>query len=165
MCTSMHFLPTTLNTNKKMKYKNFLHEVARSCISAVQNPIDSSSNELQWPEKQPTPRGPKKEPPQADSLWISANTNWTKLLLVGRARSILQDSIKCVLHLRSEVKLHAVVNSTLFCFIKGLVLRNTTQLGTTRLYICSFFTTEFRSIIYTVKLQGRIYSGVEHVRV
>jgi hypothetical protein len=26
MCPSMHFLPTKLNTNKKMKYKNFLHE-------------------------------------------------------------------------------------------------------------------------------------------
>ena len=88
--------------------------------------------------------------------------NWTKLLLLGRARrSILQDSIKCVLHLRSEVKLHAVVNCTLFCFTKGLVLRNTTQLGTMRLFICSFFW----SIIYTVKLQGKIYSRVEHVRV
>ena len=62
MCPSMHFLPITLNTNKRMKYKNFLHEVARSCISEVQNPIDSSSNELHWPEKQPTPKGPKQEP-------------------------------------------------------------------------------------------------------
>jgi hypothetical protein len=64
MCPLMHSLPTTLNTNKKMKYKNFLHEVARSCTSEVQNPINSSSNELHWPEKQPTPRGPKQEPPK-----------------------------------------------------------------------------------------------------
>jgi hypothetical protein len=27
----------TLNTNKNVKYKNFLHEVGRSCISEVQN--------------------------------------------------------------------------------------------------------------------------------
>jgi hypothetical protein len=45
-------------------------------------------------------------PHQSDSLGISANTNWTKLLLVGRARiSILQVSLKGVLHIRNEVKL------------------------------------------------------------
>jgi len=54
---------------------------------------------------------------QADSLGISEYTNWKKLLLVGREkRSILQDSVKCVLHIRSEVKLDTSVNSTLFCF-------------------------------------------------
>ena len=31
------FVYRTLNTNKKVKYRNFLHEVGRSCISEVQN--------------------------------------------------------------------------------------------------------------------------------
>jgi len=31
------FVYRTLNTNKKVKYKNFLHEVGRSWISEVQN--------------------------------------------------------------------------------------------------------------------------------
>jgi hypothetical protein len=44
-----------------------------------------------------------------------------KLLVVGREeRSILPDSVKCVLHIRNEVKLETFVNSVLFCFTKGL---------------------------------------------
>jgi hypothetical protein len=50
----------TLNTYKKVKYKNCLHEVGRSRISETQNQSESSSDELQLPEKQTTPRGPKK---------------------------------------------------------------------------------------------------------
>jgi hypothetical protein len=41
--------------------------------------------------------------------------------------SILQDGVQCVLHIRSEVKLETFVNSALFRFTKGLVLRNTIQ--------------------------------------
>ena len=63
---------------------------------------------------------------QADFPVISEYTNLKKLLLVGREkRSILQDSVLCVLHIRSEVKLDTFVNSALFCFKKGLVLRKT----------------------------------------
>jgi hypothetical protein len=51
----------------KTFYKIFLHEVARSLISAVQNPSEFSSDELQWPQKQLTPRGPKQQPP--GRLW------------------------------------------------------------------------------------------------
>jgi len=55
-------------------------------------------------------------------------TNLKKLLAVGREkRSILQDSVKCVLHIRSEVKLETFVNSALFRFMKGYVLRNIIQ--------------------------------------
>jgi len=44
---------------------------------------------------------------------------------VGREkRRILQDSVKGVLHIRSDVKLDKLVNSALFRFTKGLVLRN-----------------------------------------
>jgi len=65
---------------------------------------------------------------QADSPVISEYTNLKKFLLVGREkRSILQESVKCVLHIRSEVKLETFVNSALFCFKKGIVLRNTLQ--------------------------------------
>jgi len=52
----------TLNTNKKVKYKNFLHEVGRSWISEVQDQSESNSDDLQLPEKQTTPRGPKQDP-------------------------------------------------------------------------------------------------------
>jgi hypothetical protein len=42
-------------------------------------------------------------------------TNMKKCLLVGREkRTILQDSVKCVLHIRSEVKIDTFVNSALF---------------------------------------------------
>ena len=65
---------------------------------------------------------------QADSLVISENTNLKKLLVVGREKgSILQDSVKCALHIRSEVRLDIFVNSALFRFTKGLVLRSTIQ--------------------------------------
>ena len=53
----------TLNTNKKVKYKNSLHEVGRSWISKVQNLSESNSDDLQLPEKQITPRGPKQDSP------------------------------------------------------------------------------------------------------
>jgi len=57
------FVYRTLNTNKKVKYKNFLHEVGRSWISEDQNRSESSSADLQLPEKQTTPSGPKHDPP------------------------------------------------------------------------------------------------------
>jgi len=45
------FVYRTLNTNK-VKYKNFLHEEGRSWISEVQNRSESSSDYLQFPEKE-----------------------------------------------------------------------------------------------------------------
>jgi hypothetical protein len=78
------------------------------------------------PEKQPIPRGSKKDPPGRLSRDFRIH-KLEKCLLVGReTRSILQDSAKCVLHI-SEVKLETFVNSALFRFTKGLVLRNTIQ--------------------------------------
>jgi len=65
---------------------------------------------------------------QADCPVISEYTNLKKLVVVGRGKgSILQDSVQCVLHIRSKVKLETSVNSALFCFTKCLVLRNTIQ--------------------------------------
>jgi len=64
---------------------------------------------------------------QADSPGISEYTNLKKLLLVGRERSIPQDSVQCVLHIGSDVKVETCVKPVLFRFTKGLVLRNTLQ--------------------------------------
>jgi len=58
---------------------------------------------MQWLEKQPKPRRAYTGNPQAESRAIVAETDWTKLLLVGRARNIMQDIVKCVLQIRSEV--------------------------------------------------------------
>ena len=40
---------------------------------------------------------------------------------------VLHDSVKCVLPIRRGVKLDTFVNSALFCFTKGLVLKSTIQ--------------------------------------
>jgi len=65
---------------------------------------------------------------QADSPVISDYINLKKLLVVGTEKgSILRDRVKCVPHIRSEVKLDTFVNSMLFHFTKGFVLRNTIQ--------------------------------------
>jgi len=59
---------------------------------------------------------------------ISEYTNLKKLLAVGSdKRIILQNGVKCVLYIRREVKLETFVNSALFHFTKGLILRNTIQ--------------------------------------
>ena len=64
MCfsTLFFFVYRTLNTNK-VKYKNFLLEAGRSWISEVQNRSESSFDNLQLPQTQTTPRGPKQDPP------------------------------------------------------------------------------------------------------
>jgi hypothetical protein len=64
----MHFtVYNMLNTNRKIKFKTFQHQVARSWTLEVQNPNKFSSEDLQWQEKQPIPRGPKQDPlPQAE---------------------------------------------------------------------------------------------------
>jgi len=57
------FVYRTLNTNKKVKYKNFLLEVKRNWVSEAHNRSESSSDDLQLPEKQITPRRPNQDPP------------------------------------------------------------------------------------------------------
>ena len=72
-------------------------------------------------------RGPKQDPPGKLPGYFRIH-KLEKILVVGREKgSILQDSVKCVLHIRSEVRLETFVNSALFCFTKGLVLRNTIE--------------------------------------
>lgn len=96
-----------------------MHHILIKC-----NTFELSSDELQLLEKQPTQNALNR------LSEISANTNWTRLLLKGRARSTMPDSVKCALHIRKEVKQDAFVNSVLFCFTNSLSLRNTTLLGT-----------------------------------
>jgi hypothetical protein len=55
------------------------------------------------------------------------DTNWIKLMVVGRGGNIMPDSVKCMLHIRREVKQGTYVNSALFHFTKGVSLRNTIQ--------------------------------------
>ena len=60
------------------------------------------------------------------------------------------------------MKLDTFVNSALFCFTKGLVLRNTIQWRTTWLSTCIFCSFGLMSLIYSVKPWVRICYGVEH---
>jgi hypothetical protein len=79
---------------------------------------------MQWPEKQPTPRGPKQHPP--DRLYTDfSKQKLDNTVAGGEGKKYLQDSVKCVLHIRREVKLDTFVNSA-FHFTKGLVSRNAT---------------------------------------
>jgi hypothetical protein len=72
-------------------------------------------------------QGPEKDPPSRLSGDFRIHKQ-EKCVLVGRERRrILQDCVKCVLHIISEVKLKTFVNSALFCFTKVLILRNTIQ--------------------------------------
>jgi len=63
MCPSMHFCVQNTKHKQEITYKNFLQEVASSQVSEVQNPSESSSDELQLPEKKPAHRGPTQDSP------------------------------------------------------------------------------------------------------
>jgi len=51
------FMYTTLNRNKKMKYKNFLHDVGRYGILEVQNRSELSSDDLNCQRNKQNQRG------------------------------------------------------------------------------------------------------------
>ena len=122
MHSSKHFLCTGhLNTNKSRKYK-----IGRFWISEVQNRSESNSDD-QLPEKQTPPWGSEQDPPCR--LFGDFRIHKLEKIYGGGEgnRSTLQDSVKCVLHIISEVKLDTFVNSVLFCFAQGLVSRNTFQ--------------------------------------
>jgi hypothetical protein len=99
----MNFCVQNTEHKYKIQYKNVLHNTARSQISEVQNPNESSSDELQWLEKQPTLSGPKQDLPGRLYRDLSKH-NWTKLSLEGRASSMLPDGVKCTLHIKIKVK-------------------------------------------------------------
>ena len=69
-------------------------------------------------------RGPKQDLPGRLSTDFRIH-KLEKIVGAGEGkRSTLQDSVMCVLHIRSEVKLETFVNSAFFHFTKGLVLTN-----------------------------------------
>jgi uncharacterized membrane protein len=107
------FVHRTLNKNNTIRFKSFLHRVEISWMSRSRiqpSPVLMNCNGQRG---NLAPRRHKQDP-SADCSGISANTNWTKLLLVGRTRrSVLQDRIKDVRNVRSEVKLRTFVNSAL----------------------------------------------------
>jgi len=61
-------------------------------------------------------QGDLKRTHQAHSTVISEYTNFKKLVVGREKGSILQDHVKCVLHIRSKVKLDTLVKSALFRF-------------------------------------------------
>jgi hypothetical protein len=141
------------------QYKNFLHKVGRSWISEVQNQSESSSGDLQLPEEQTTPRGPKQDLPGRLSRDFRIHNNG-KMFAGGREkRSILQDSVKCVPHIRSEVKLDTYINPVVpfhngSSFEKYHSVMNYLDIlhafdVCSTCSICSF---GLRSVIYNVKL-------------
>jgi hypothetical protein len=134
----------TLNTNNKV------HKVPRSWISKVQNLAESSSDELQWPENKPTPKRHKQDTPgrlcgdfSKHILDFFAGGEGKKKYPVGHCKDHAAQK-------QSETS--CICNSALLRFTEGLVLRNATQLETTRLSMCSFFSAGLRSIIYTARL-------------
>ena len=104
------FVYRTLNRNKKVKYKNLLHEVkgpgyqkSRIEVSLILMIFNCQRSKHH--------HGGLNTTRQADSPVISKYTNLKKFMVVGREkRSILQDSVKCVLHIRSELQLDIFVN-------------------------------------------------------
>jgi len=116
----------TLDTNKKVKYKNFLYELGRPWISEVQNQSESILMTFNR-QRSKQHQGSLNRIHQADCPGFSKYTDLKKLFLVEREkRNMMQDSVKCVLYIQSEVKLDTFVNSE-FSFTKGFVLRNTIQ--------------------------------------
>jgi len=124
----MHFLVyTTLKTNKKVKYTNFLHELGRSWISEIQNRSESSSEVLQLPEKQTTARGPKLDPLGR----LSGNSRICKLEKIfgggeGKKKYPTRECNVCAAH-KNRNETRYICKSASFRFTKGLVLRNIIQ--------------------------------------
>jgi len=98
-----------------------------SWISEVQNTIESSSDDLHLPEKQTTPRGPKQDLP--GKLYGGFRIHKLEKIVAGGKgiKKYPAQQWKCVLYIRSKVKLDTFVTSALFWFSEALVLRNTSQ--------------------------------------
>jgi len=105
---------------------------------------ESSSDDLQLPEKQKTPRGLKQDLP--GRLSRDFRTHKLEKIVGGENRSILQDSVKCVLHKKQSetryiCKFYVVPLHKEICFEKYHSVK------TTRLSTCSFCSLGLRSII------------------
>jgi len=85
----------TLNTSKKMKYRNFLHDVGRYGILEVQNRSESSSDNPQLPKKQTKPRGPKQDPP--GRLSVDFRIHKLEKIVAGRREKKTYPARQCKL--------------------------------------------------------------------
>ena len=87
-----------------IKYKQKVQELpaqGRKVISEVQNRSEANSDELQLPEKQTTPRGPKQFLPGRLSGGFQ-NTQTGKIVAGGKGiKKYAAQQWKCVLHIRS----------------------------------------------------------------
>jgi hypothetical protein len=116
----------TLYANN-IKYKNFVHEVGRSWISEVQNRSGTSSDDLELPEKQTTPRVPKKDP--QGRLCGDFRIHKHEQIYgggEGNKKYPARHCKVCAAHKkRSETR--SMCKFCVFRLTKGLVLRNTIQ--------------------------------------
>ena len=92
MRSSMHFLCVQDTKYKKSEVQDFLHEVGRSWISEVRNRSESNSDDLQLPEKQITPRGPKQDPPGRLSNNFRIH-KLEKIVVVGREKGSIHKTM------------------------------------------------------------------------
>jgi len=72
-------------------------------------------------------KGPKQDPPGRLSGDFRIHKLEKNGWRWGGKKEVSCKTVKCVLHMISRMKLETFVNSALFCFTKGLVLRNTIQ--------------------------------------
>ena len=83
LCTFQCILCVRTLTNKRVRYKKFLHEVARSWISEVQITAKSNSDDLQM-QRSKQHQGYQNWIHQADCLVISEHTSWKKIIAGGK---------------------------------------------------------------------------------
>jgi hypothetical protein len=94
----------TLNTNKKVKYRNFLHKVGRSWISEVQN--QSSPVLIFSCQRRIQHQGGLKRTHQIDSPGISGYINLKKIFAgrEGKKKYPARQCKMCAAHKRSEAR-------------------------------------------------------------
>jgi len=139
----------TLNTKKSAQGKKVLD-------IKFQNLAESSSDELQWPEKKPAPKRHKQDTP--GRLCGDFSKHILDRFFAGGKGKKKYPVGHCKVHAaEKQSETSCVCNSALLRFTDGLVLRNATQLETTRLCMCSFLSAGLRNSIYTVRLYVRIY--------
>jgi len=85
---------------------------------------------------------------QPDSLGISEYTNWKNCCWCGEKKEVSCKNVYSVCCMWEESESDTFLNPALFGYTKGLVLKNTTRRGNTRLSTSTFFSPGFRTTIY-----------------
>jgi hypothetical protein len=103
-----------------------VYDVARSWISDSKNPTECSSGELEPAEKEPTPRGPKQDPPVRMSRDFSKH-KWEKIVTAGQGKKkYTARQCRVCTKTRNRVKQGTYVNGVLFHFTEVSALRGST---------------------------------------